>query len=262
MKELPRPPADEENLEGMSLLEHLEELRDRLVRVLVAFAVTFVACWSFASHIYEFLAQPIYEFLPEGKKLVFLGITDPFLIYVKVAALAGIFIASPVILYQLWSFVAPGLYKRERRMVGPFVFFGSLLFVAGGAFAYYVAFPFAIEFLLGLGAQFDPAITVTHYLSFLMTIVLGLGLMFELPTLIFLLAKMGLVTPRFLMRHFRWAVLLIFITAAIITPTPDVVNLCIFAVPTILLYLLGVGVAAVFGPRPEKQAAAAPATSE
>jgi sec-independent protein translocase protein TatC len=259
-KEIPRPHDDGEELKSMSLMEHLEELRNRLIRSLATFAVAFAVCWAFASPIYEFLAQPIYRYLPEGKKLVFLGITDPFLLFVKVAALAAVFVSSPVILYELWSFVAPGLYRRERRMVGPFVFFGTLLFLGGGAFAYYVAFPFAVEFLLGLGAQFEAQITVTKYLSFLITIILGLGVMFELPTLIFLLAKMGLVTPRFLMRNFRWAVLLIFVVAAVITPTPDVVNLCIFALPTILLYLVGVGVAWIFGPRRERatQPAAAP----
>ena len=246
----------------MGLFEHLEELRNRIIRSAIAFGVAFGLCWTFSSPIYEFLAQPIYDYLPEGKKLVFLGITDPFLLYVKVAALAGIFLSSPVILFQAWSFVAPGLYRKERRMVGPFVFFGSLLFLAGGAFAYYVAFPFAVEFLLGLGTQFEAQITVTKYLSFLMTIILGLGLMFELPTLIFLLARMGLVTPRFLLRHFRWAVLLIFVAAAVITPTPDVVNLCIFALPTILLYLVGVGVAWIFGPSREPEGEPVAAASE
>ena len=246
----------------MSLMEHLEELRNRLLRAVLAFMVAFGSCWAFAPRIYEFLAQPVYRFLEPGKKLVFLGIVDPFMLYVKVAALAGIFVASPFVLYQVWAFVAPGLYRRERRMVGPFIFFGSLLFLAGGAFAYYVAFPFAVEFLLGMGEQFEAQITVTRYLSFLMTIILGLGLMFELPTLIFLLSKMGLVTPRFLLRHFRWAVILIFVTAAIITPTPDVINLCIFAAPTILLYLVGVGVAWLFGPRREREPAAAPVASE
>ena len=241
--------AAEENLERMGLLEHLEELRDRLIRVAVAFLVTFLACWSFRERIYEFLAEPIHRHLPEGKKLVFLGVTDPFLLYFKVAALAGIFLASPYILYQLWAFVAPGLYKRERYLAGPFIFFGSVLFLTGGAFAYYIAFPFAVDFLLEMGAQFEASIEVNRYLSFLMTIVLGLGLMFELPTLIFFFARLGLVTPAFLMRHFRWAVLIIFIVAAVITPTPDVVNLCIFALPTIFLYLLGVGVAALFQQR-------------
>ena len=232
----------------MGLLDHLEELRQRLMRAAIALFAGFLVCWPLADRIYEFLAQPIYRFLPEDTKLAFLGVTDPFMIYVKVAALAAVFLTSPYILYQAWSFVAPGLYKREKRLAAPFIFVGSVLFLAGGAFAYYIAFPFAVEFLLGVGEQFQPTITVTSYLSFLMTVILGLGLMFELPTVIFFLSRLGLVTPAFLLRHFRWAVLLIFTASAIITPTPDVVNLCLFAVPTILLYLLGIGAAALFGP--------------
>lgn len=242
--------TEDEALPRMGILDHLDELRQRLLKAVIAFMVSFFACWTQSGPIYQFLARPIYRLLPEGEKLVFLGITDPFLIYVKVAALAGIFVASPFVLYQVWAFVAPGLYRRERRLAIPFIFFGSTLFLAGGAFAYWVAFPFAVEFLLGLGTDFRPAITVTHYLKFLMTVILGLGLMFELPTIIFLLSRLGVVTPRFLMKHFRVAVLLIFIVAAVITPTPDVVNLCIFALPTIGLYLVGVGVAAVFGRPP------------
>lgn len=249
MSEIERPhDPDEEELGAMSLLEHLEELRRRLVVSILVFSIFFFACWSFSRRIYEFLKQPIEDIVP-GEQLVFLSATEPFLLYVKVAALAAIFLSSPVLLYQVWSFIAPGLYRRERRMAGPFIFFGSTLFLAGGAFAYYVAFPFALRFLLGLGQDFEMSVTVSSYFSFLMTVILGLGLMFELPTLIFLLTRLGVVTPRFLMRHFRWAVLLIFIVAAIITPTPDVVNLCIFALPTILLYLVGVAVSAAFNPR-------------
>ncbi|MEM8930373.1 MAG: twin-arginine translocase subunit TatC [Acidobacteriota bacterium] len=245
---LPGDATTGDDLPTMGLLDHLEELRQRLIRAVLALVVSFLVAWPFADRIYDFLSQPIKQHLPDDTKLAFLGVTDPFMVYVKVAFLAAIFASSPVILWQLWSFVAPGLYRRERRLAGPFIVFGSLLFLAGGAFAYYIAFPFAVEFLLGLGEQFQPTITVTSYLSFLMTIILGLGLMFELPTVIFFLARLGIVTPRFLMRHFRWAVLIIFVVSALITPTPDVVNLCLFALPTIALYLLGVGVAALFGP--------------
>jgi sec-independent protein translocase protein TatC len=227
----------------MSLLEHLEELRSRILRSLIAIAVAFFACWAVAERLFAFLARPIYDYLPEGTRLAFLGVTDPFILYVKVAALAAIFFASPIVLYQVYSFVAPGLYRREKRYALPFVLSGSLFFLAGGLFAYYVAFPFAVEFLLAMGEDFDAVITIERYFGFLMTVILGLGLMFEMPILILLLAKMGVVTPRFLIRNFRWAVLIIFVIAAIITPTPDVVNLCIFAVPTIGLYLLGVAAA-------------------
>lgn len=252
-----RPHAADDELPRMGLLDHLEELRRRILRSLLAFVAAFFLCWAYSQQIFDFLQQPILPYLG-GKKLVFLGVTDPFLIYVKVAALAGTFLSSPMILFQIWRFVSPGLYRRERHLAAPFIFFGSLLFVAGGAFAYYVAFPFAVEFLLKMGEQFEATVTVDRYLGFLMTVMLGLGLMFELPTLIFFFARLGLVTPRFLMRHFRWAVLIIFTAAAIITPTPDVVNLLIFALPTIALYLIGVAVAALFArpqPKPEDEGA-------
>ena len=233
-------------LSRMTLVEHLEELRKCVIKSLLAVAATFAVCWFFVEPLAEFLAQPIYAVVP-GKKLAFLGITDPFIMYVKIAALAALFLASPIVLYQVWRFVAPGLYRRERLYAIHFVVFGSLFFTGGGAFAYYVAFPFAVEFLVNMGAAFDPVITVDRYFRFLMVVVLGLGLMFELPLVIFFLAQIGVVTPAFLMRNFRWAVLLIFVAAALITPTPDVVNLCLFALPTIALYLLGVGAAALVG---------------
>jgi len=247
----PAPRGGEPGLERMTLIEHLEELRNRILRSLAAVAVTFAVCWIFVEPLTDFLARPIYAAVP-GKKLAFLGITDPFILYVKVAALAALFLASPIVLYQFWRFVAPGMYRRERMYAIPFVLFGSFFFVGGGAFAYYVAFPFAVEFLVGMGAAFEPVITVDRYFRFLMVVLLGLGLMFELPLVIFFLAQIGVVTPAFLMRHFRWAVLLIFVAAALITPTPDVVNLCLFALPTIGLYLLGVAAAALVGRKTNK----------
>ena len=236
--------AASDGFDRMSLVDHLEELRRRVVRSIIAVGVAFLGCWTFVKPIADFLAQPVYRVLP-GHRLAFLGVTDPFIMYVKVAALVALFVASPVVIYQMWRFVAPGLYGHEKRWAAPFVILGSLFFIGGGAFAYYVAFPFAVEFLVGVGSQFEPVITVDRYFRFLLYVVLGLGLMFELPIVIFLLAQMGVVTPRFLMRNFRWAVLLIFVAAAFITPTPDVVNLCLFAVPTIVLYLLGVAAAAL-----------------
>lgn len=229
----------------MSLLDHLEDLRKRIVYSAAALFVAMLACFNWAAEICRFFARPIYErnLLPEGQKLAFLGVTDAFLLYVKTALLAGAFLAAPVILYQVWAFISPGLYPKERRWAAPFVFLGWGFFVGGGVFAYLVAFPFAVEFLLAMGKDFMPLITAEKYYGLLLTIMLGLGLMFELPIVLVLLAKIGLVTPRFLMRNFRWAVLAIFIVSAIITPTSDIVNLCIFALPTIALYLVGTGAA-------------------
>ncbi len=253
----PRGAAADGAIEGarMTVMEHLEELRKRIVRALIAPAIAFTVCWAFRDRIADYLARPIYEVLPEGTKLAFLGISDPFVLYFKMTALVAFFAASPFVFYQVWRFVAPGLHQHERRHALPFVVATTLFFLAGGYFAYKVAFPFAVEFLIGMGASFDPVITADRYYRFLMYVIFGLGLMFELPILIFLLATLGVVTPRFLMRHFRWAVILIFVLAAFVTPTPDVVNLCVFAVPTIGLYLLGVGAAAIAGAGKKKSEA-------
>jgi sec-independent protein translocase protein TatC len=236
-------PGAADDLPRMTLIEHLEELRRRLLRALIGLVLAFSLCFTFAEPIFRFLAVPVYRFLPPGTKLAFLGVTDPFLLYMKVSLLAAAFLAAPYLLWQAWGFIAPGLYQRERRHAAPFVIFGTLFFVAGGAFAYYVAFPFAVQFLLEVGAEFQAVITVERYFGFLLTVILGLGLMFELPIVIVLLAKVGLVTPGFLMKHFRWAVLIIVLVAALVTPTADVFNLLLFAGPALLLYLLGVAAA-------------------
>jgi sec-independent protein translocase protein TatC len=248
-----RPQAREstpEDLAGgelprMSLLEHLEELRKRIVYALIALAVAVLGCFAWAREICLFFAQPIYEMglLPPGQKLAFLGVTDPFVLFFKASLLAGAFLAAPVILYQAWAFISPGLYPKERRWAAPFVGLGWLFFVGGGVFAYLVAFPLAVQFLLEMGKDFTAVITVDRYYGLLLTMVLGMGLMFELPIVLTILARVGLVTPRFLLRNFRWAVLVIFVVAAIITPTSDILNLCVFALPTIALYLLGTAAA-------------------
>ena len=236
------PPED---LPRMTLIGHLEELRNRIFRSIAVLFVAFVVCFGFADEIYSFLEQPILKFLPPGRKLVFLSLTDPLFLYMKVSALVGLFVVSPYLLFQVWRFVAPGLYGHEKRYTIPFVFFGSFFFLAGGTFAYYIAFPFSVQFLLSMGENFEPTVTGSSYFSFLLTVILGMGVMFELPIVIFALSSIGVVTPRFLMRNFRWAVLIIFVVAAVITPTGDPINLAIFAIPTIFLYLLGVGAAAL-----------------
>jgi sec-independent protein translocase protein TatC len=232
----------QEELARMSLLEHLEELRKRIFLALIAVFVAFIPCWVYVKEIFRFLQVPLWRIDPK-LKLVFMGLTDPFILYFKVAALTALFVASPFVLYQVWAFIAPGLYRRERMLALPFVFFTTIFFLAGGAFGYYIAFPYAAKFLLGIGEGFEALPEIGKYFGFLLTVLLGLGLMFELPIFILLLSLIGVVTPRFLLRYFRHAVVLIFIVAAIITPTPDVVNLCIFAVPALGLYLLGVGAA-------------------
>lgn len=241
----PRKSAeDEEELPRMTLLEHLDELRRRILRTLIVVVVAFFVCWAFRVQIYAALAAPID---PHVDQLVFDGVTDPFFVYVKVALLAAVFLTSPYLVGQLWGFVSPGLYRREKRYAIPFIFFGSFFFLGGGAFGYLVALPFAVEFLINMGVSggWGADIRIERYLSFAVNILLGLAVMFQLPIVIFMLSQLGVVTPRFLMRHFRWAVLIIVILSAIITPTPDVVNMTIVAGPTLLLYLVGVGASAL-----------------
>ncbi len=235
----------EEQLQRMSLIQHLEELRKRILWSIAFVALMFFPCWAKVEVIFAFFEKPVKAILPAGKKLAYMGITDPFILYFKVAGLTALFLSSPFILYQVWKFISPGLYRRERRYVLPFIFFGTFFFLAGGTFAYKIAFPYAARFLIGVGSDFEPVLTIERYFGFEMGVILGLGLMFELPIVIFTVCEIGLVTPAFLIKHFRYAVLIIFIMAAIITPTPDVFNMCVFAAPTLALYLLGVGASAL-----------------
>src|SRR6266852_2886764 len=238
---------DERELPKMSFLEHLEELRKRLIISIVALGVAFLVCWNFADRIFALLAQPLSRFLPPGDKLVYTRLTEPFLLYMKVAFFAGIFLSSPIILWQLWLFIAPGLYKRERRYAAPFIIIASLFFILGGYFGYRVLLPGTCAFFLETGRQFKQMIKADEFFSFASTIILATGLVFETPILIFFLARLGIVTPAFLMQKLKYAIVLAFIIAAVVTPTPDMITQTALAIPMILLYLLGVGIAYFFG---------------
>ena len=234
-------------LPKMSFLDHLEELRKRLLISTIALCVAFFVCWSFSPEIFGFLEKPILQFLPKGEKLAYTRLTSPFFLYMKVAFFAGIFLAAPVILWQVWAFISPGLYRRERRYAAPFIIFASLFFLAGGWFGYKTVFPMACKFFIELGGNFKQVITVDDYFSFASKMILGMGLVFETPVLIFFLSRIGIVTPAFLLQKFKYAVLIIFIISAIITPTPDMVTQSALAVPMILLYLFGIGISYLFG---------------
>lgn len=242
------PVADPEaELPKMSFLDHLEELRKRLLVSFIAVAVGFLACWAFAEPIFAKLQEPLTAFLPKGDKLAYTRLTAPFFLYMKVAFFAGLFVASPVVLMQLWLFIAPGLYKKERRLAAPFIIFGSLFFIIGGYFGYRFLLPATCAFFVETGKQFKQMVTVDDYFSFSSTIILACGLVFETPILIFFLARLGIVTPAFLMQKFKYAIVLSFVIAAVVTPTPDMVTQAALAVPMILLYLIGVAVAYLFG---------------
>jgi sec-independent protein translocase protein TatC len=236
----------ESDLPKMSFLDHLEELRKRLLISIIAIAVGFLLCWTFAEPIFEKLQEPLAQFLPPGDSLAFTRLTAPFFLYMKVAFFAGLFLAAPVILLQVWLFISPGLYKKERRMAAPFIIFGSLFFLIGGYFGYRYLLPATCGFFIETGREFKQMVTVDDYFSFASVIILASGLVFETPILVFFLARLGIVTPGFLMRKFKYAVVLAFIIAAVVTPTPDMVTQAALAIPMILLYLIGVGVAYVF----------------
>jgi sec-independent protein translocase protein TatC len=243
---------EKESMPTMGFLDHLEELRKRVVYSILAVAVGFGACWGYRERIYALMQQPIMEALRANKlpeKLTYLNPTDPFNLYLKISALAGLFLTSPFVLYQVWMFISPGLYRREKRYVVPFMVSTITLFLSGGYFGYRIVFPRVLDFLIEFSHQFAPMVTIEEYTQLFLSVVLGMGLIFEMPIIIFFLALMGIVSPGFMLKHSRYAILIIFIIAAIVTPTPDVVNMCIFAAPMLGLYFLSVGVAWMVNPR-------------
>lgn len=231
----------------MTFLEHLEDLRKRIFHSVIAVVVAVIPAWIFSKQLFEILSQPVTRFLPEGEKLAFTTLTAPFMLYIKVSFLAAIFFTSPFIFLQLWYFIAPGLYQKEKKYVVPFVLFTSLFFILGAIFGYFVVFPWACRFFLTMGKDFQPVITVDTYFSLALRVLLGIALVFELPTLVFFLSRMGLITPRWMVKNFKYAVLLAFTIAAIITPTPDMITQSIVAVPMLVLYGLSILIAIVFG---------------
>ena len=231
----------------MTFLEHLEDLRKRLFLSFVSLFVVVIPLYFFSKDIYRFLARPLTQFLPEGEPLAFLKLTDPFMLYIKVSFLTALFAVSPFIFYQFWKFIAPGLYQKERKYVIPFVTATTVFFLAGAAFSYYIAYPFACRFFLDLGSEFKAVINVNDFFSLTIKMLLGVGLVFEMPTLVFFLAKMGIVTSKWMVKNFKYAVLAIFVIAAVITPSPDMINQTIIAGPMLVLYVISIAVAFLFG---------------
>jgi len=261
--ELPSGKTKQDALPAMSFLEHLEELRRRIIYSIIAVAVGFFACWGYAEKIVGWMQKPIMEALKRNgmpQTLVYLNPTDPFNLYLKVGALAGLFVACPFVLYQLWLFVSPGLYRNEKRYVMPFMISTVGLFLSGGYFGYKLVYPAALDFLIGYGKQFQPMITIHEYTDLFLTVILGLGVVFELPILVFFLALMGVISAGWMWRNVRYSILVIFIIAAVLTPTTDILNMCIFAAPMVALYLLSIGIAYVVHPKQRKARQARKAT--
>jgi sec-independent protein translocase protein TatC len=247
---------EQEELTGqMSFFDHLEELRRRLLNSLIAVGVSFGLCYYFVDPLYNVFSKLIIE---NGGVLNAPSITTPFTILLKIAFLASLFLASPFILAQVWLFISPGLYKKERRYALPFIFFASLLFVTGGLFGYFIALPAGVKFLIemakshGMGIRdavgnVTPLLDVGLTFDIIFYLILGLGIVFEIPALIFLLSRLGIVSGPFLLRNLKYAVLICFVVAALITPTGDVVNMMIIGLPMIGLYAVGILIAFIFG---------------
>lgn len=227
----------------MTFLEHLDELRSRLFRIAIVFVVVLALCWLVSDRILAFLLAPIREHLFAGGDIIFISLTEPFMVYMKASAIAAIFLSAPYMLWQFWGFVAPGLYRTERRAGAIFILMGTVFFIAGGAFGYYIALPMTARWLLSLGTQFKAQLTLQSAFDFENRMLLGAGLVFELPILILVLSRFGIVTPGFLIRHLRMAIMVIAIAAAVITPSGDALTMTVFALPMIALYLLGIGFA-------------------
>ena len=248
----PEDPFDKDEFaEGkMSFLEHLEELRKRIINAVLGVAVGIGLSFFFIQQIYEFLTAPAIATLPEGSRLIYTQPTEAFALYIQISLISGAVFAAPWIMYQVWGFIAPGLYANEKRFVVPFVLFSTIGFLAGAAFNHYVAYRFVMIYFASFNT---PNLVYMPQLSYVfglyVKMLIGLGLIFEMPTVVFFLAKMRVLTARFLVKQFKLAVLLIFITAAVVTPTGDPMTLMIFAAPMIGLYLVSIAIAFIVGPK-------------
>jgi len=237
--------------EMASFFENLAELRKRLLWIIAFLVLGFATCYTFHKQLFHLVALPLLNVAPEQYKQVFAfhTLSEPFFTYLRLSFYAGIFAASPLVLHQVWLFISPALYTREKRYAIPFILFTTLLFLAGGYFGYTVGLKYMIQFFLSEAEGLIPVLTMDKYVALTTKIILGMGLVFETPIVILFLALMGVVDHKMLLRKFKHAILIVFIVAAVITPSGDPVTQTVFAVPMLLLYLLGVLVAWLFGNR-------------
>jgi sec-independent protein translocase protein TatC len=224
----------------MSFIAHLEELRTRLIKIIVALCIGFVLCYYVSDELFKFAITPLKTYLPKNGALILVKLQEGFVTYLKLSFISSLFLTSPFSFYQIWLFIAPGLYKHEKRYVMPFVFLASLFFVGGAAFCYYIVMPVGISYFLTFAAEYaNPNISVQSYLNLVMTFVFTFGVIFELPLIMVTLYKIGLVDIKFLNKNRKYAILVIFIVAAILTP-PDVVSQFMMAIPLLALYELSI----------------------
>jgi len=237
--------------EKLPFTSHLEELRKRLITAFIAIGIGFVIAFGFKERLFKILVQPLIGVMKEGETLIYTGLPEAFFTYLKVAFLAGLIVASPVILYQFWMFVAPGLYKNERRMMVPIVILSSFFFVGGALFGYFIVFPWGFKFFLGFATDtIRPLPSMKEYFGFSAKLLLAFGLVFELPLVLTFMAKLGIVSVEFLKKHRKYALLLFFAGAAILTP-PDVITQVMMALPLMILYEISIIGAKIFGKKKE-----------
>jgi sec-independent protein translocase protein TatC len=242
--------------EKLPFTSHLEELRKRLITAFIAVGVGFVIAFGFKERLFKILVHPLIKVMKDGETLIYTGLPEAFFTYLKVAFLAGLIVASPIILYQFWMFVAPGLYKNERRMMMPIVLLSSLFFIGGALFGYFIVFPWGFKFFLGFATDtIRPLPSMKEYFGFSAKMLLAFGLVFELPLVLTFLAKLGIVSVDFLKKNRKYAMLLFFAGAAILTP-PDVITQIMMALPLMLLYEISIIGAKIFGKKKEKPNAA------
>ncbi len=238
-----------------SFFSHLADLRKRLIYSLLFLFLGFVACYGFHKQLFHILALPLLQIAPKQYSNVFAfhTLSEPFFTYLRLSFYVGIFVASPFVLHQFWLFISPALYKEEKKYAVPFIFFSTMLFLAGGYFGYAIGLKYMISFFLQEAQGLVPVLTMDKYISLTTTVILGMGLVFETPIIILFLALMGLVDHIILLKKFKYAIVIVFIIAAVITPSGDPVTQTVFALPMLILYLLGVLVAYMFGRERKKE---------
>jgi sec-independent protein translocase protein TatC len=237
----------------MPLTAHLEELRKRLITSFIALAVGFGISYGFKEELFLFLSGPLLEHLPEESTLQYIGIPEAFLTYLKLSLFGGLVLAMPVIFYQIWRFVAPGLYEREKRYFIPFVLFSMVFFLGGTSFCYYIVFPFVFRFFMSFSGDSLLAMpAIRQYLSFATRLLIAFGLVFEMPIFFFFLGRVGLVSYKGLARQRRMAVVLVFLGAALLTP-PDVVSQLMLAGPLMILFELSIQIVRITGKKPDQE---------
>ncbi len=240
----------------MPLTSHLEELRKRLIRSLIAVALAFSVTYYFKERLFEILTRPLVSALPQNSYMVYTGLPEAFFNYLKIAFFGALVLASPFILYQIWKFISPGLYRTEKKHVAPFVISSTILFVGGVLFAYFIVLPPAFKFFVEFSTDFlKPMLTVREYLSLSTKLLFAFGLVFEIPVFIYFLSRIGIVNPKVLAAKRKYAILIIFIVAAILTPTPDAFTQCLMAFPMIILYEIGIFVSRWGGKERTKKSA-------